>query len=124
MSVNDLLAGMRYAMRHHSGDHLLDELQGQIERLRCEYRTNKKQFTEKDIAFLREVSTSIVMLEQLLNLQESIREIRDRSKFIQRNLEKIKQKLAATPDSDSNGIRQLVNDKISEIQSSLPGKYT
>jgi len=115
---------MRYAMRHHSGDHLLDELQGQIERLRCEYRTNKKQFTEKDIAFLREVSTSIVMLEQLLNLQESIREIRDRSKFIQRNLEKIKQKLAATPDSDSNGIRQLVNDKISEIQSSLPGKYT
>ena len=53
MKVVDRIAAVRYVLRHHRNDALVEALLDHLDELRLEYRRDRFQFTSKDIAFLR-----------------------------------------------------------------------
>jgi hypothetical protein len=119
MKVVDRIAAVRYVLRHHRNDALVEALLDHLDELRLEYRRDRFQFTSKDIAFLRSVGSSIDALMLLAQLQAPLDALRRRSEHL-RALQCVRKSLGEISDDTFDPIRQHVGMVISEMHTLFP----
>ena len=82
--VTDILASIRYSLRHAAiSDNLVELLRDLVAALRQRYKKAPEEFRDYDIAFLKRVVALLPKLEQFLSLDSALQILLRRNRLIE-----------------------------------------
>lgn len=82
--VTDILASIRYSLRHAAiTDDLVELIRDLVADLRQRYKEDPDEFRDEDIAFLRRVVALLPKLEQFLSLNSALQILLRRDRLIE-----------------------------------------